>query len=215
MLNMNTYLPAFARFFAAAVCSLLLSTGAARADGHTLAVTEALAFEAGSLATMDARSAARLLKASKPAGNLVRFNRSWIDAQPVIEGGEEWHCLAQALYFEARGERIKGQFAVAEVILNRVASTEFPNTICGVINQGTGKRYRCQFSYMCDGRAEVIREQAAWERVGKVARLSMAGAAPKLTNGAKFYHTTAVRPRWSQVFEHTTTIGVHKFYRKS
>ena len=133
--------------------------------------------------------------------------------QPYIEGGPEWRCLAEALYFEARGETIKGQFAVAEVILNRVESTSFPNTACKVINQGTGKRYQCQFTYTCDGHAETINEPLAWEMVGKVARLAMAGAAGNLTDGAKYYHTTAVRPRWARVFTHTATIGVHKFYR--
>ncbi|MEM6897538.1 MAG: cell wall hydrolase, partial [Pseudomonadota bacterium] len=89
-----------------------------------------------------------------------------------------------------------------------------PDTICTVINQGTGRKYQCQFTYTCDGYSEVIREPAAWQEVGKVARLAMAGAAGNLTNGAQFYHTTAVRPRWSRIFEHTTTIGVHKFYRR-
>jgi spore germination cell wall hydrolase CwlJ-like protein len=65
---------------------------------------------------------------------------------------------------------------VAEVILNRVASTRYPNTVCGVINQGTGRKFACQFSYTCDGRAEVINEAAVYTRVGKVAKMMLAGA---------------------------------------
>ncbi|MCE8555436.1 cell wall hydrolase [Ruegeria pomeroyi] len=143
----------------------------------------------------------------------VTFSRSWIDQQPRAKGGEQWQCLAEALYFEARGETVKGQFAVAEVILNRVESERFPNTPCGVIRQGTGRKYQCQFTYTCDGRKEVIAEKQAYERVAKVARLAMDGAAESLTDGATYYHTTAVRPSWARRFTQTAKIGVHLFYR--
>ncbi len=143
----------------------------------------------------------------------VQFTRAFLDSRPEATGGSEFECLAEALYFEARGETVKGQFAVAEVILNRVKSTQFPDTICGVINQGTGKRYQCQFTYTCDGREEVIREQGAFDRVSKVARLMLDGVNPKLTEGATYYHTTGVTPRWSRTFTNTARIGVHLFYR--
>jgi spore germination cell wall hydrolase CwlJ-like protein len=129
------------------------------------------------------------------------------------DGGSEFSCLAEALYFEARGETIKGQFAVAEVILNRVASTQFPNTVCGVIHQGTGRKYQCQFTYTCDGQKEVIHEPQAYERVSKVARLALDGAGADLTEGATYYHTTAVNPRWARSFTRTARYGVHLFYR--
>ncbi|MAC76830.1 MAG: hypothetical protein CML66_02035 [Rhodobacteraceae bacterium] len=143
----------------------------------------------------------------------VEFSRSWVDALPKANGGKDWACLSEALYFEARGETIKGQFAVAEVILNRVHSQRFPNSVCGVIHQGTGKLHQCQFTYTCDGRAENIHEPAAYDRVAKVARLILDGKAKPLTDGATFYHTNAVRPRWSRVYKQTAQIGVHKFYR--
>lgn len=148
--------------------------------------------------------------ASKPA---VQFSRDWIDTQPKVEGAAEWQCLAEALYFEARGETVRGQFAVAEVIRNRVKSARFPGSYCGVINQGTGKKYQCQFTYTCDGNKEVIAEPAAFARVGKVARLMLDGAVPALTDGATHYHTNAVNPRWSRVYTKTASIGVHQFYR--
>lgn len=144
----------------------------------------------------------------------VIYNASWLNAQRKASGGSQWECLAEALYFEARGETVKGQFAVAEVIMNRVKSGRFPDSVCGVINQGTGKKYQCQFTYTCDGIPERIHEPRAWERVGKVARAILDGVAPmNLTDGATHYHTTAVRPRWSRTYTKTAQFGTHLFYR--
>ncbi|SIN82959.1 cell wall hydrolase [Vannielia litorea] len=144
----------------------------------------------------------------------VKYSAGWIDSQPrVTSGGSEWSCLAEALYHEARGETIKGQFAVAEVILNRVSSRAFPGSVCGVIHQGTGRKYQCQFTYTCDGYSDAIRERGAYERVAKVAWLMLNGAPRTLTNGATYYHTNAVRPSWSRKFKRTAQIGVHSFYR--
>lgn len=156
-----------------------------------------------------------LVSVSRPPQKAdVQFTRKWIDAQPRATGSSEWKCLAEALYFEARGETVKGQFAVAEVIKNRVKSSRYPSSFCAVINQGTGRKYQCQFTYTCDGQAEVIAEPNAYIRVGKVARAILDGRAPPVTNGATHYHTTAVRPRWSRVLTRTARIGVHLFYRR-
>jgi spore germination cell wall hydrolase CwlJ-like protein len=142
------------------------------------------------------------------------YSKVYMRSLPVAKGGKEWACLTEALYFEARGETVKGQFAVAEVILNRVSSPSFPDTICGVINQGTGRKFACQFTYTCDGRVEVIREPKAYDMVGKVAKMVMEGMPRTLTDGATFYHTKAVRPSWARVFERTAIIGFHHFYKK-
>ncbi|WP_254604145.1 cell wall hydrolase [Leisingera sp. ANG59] len=152
-------------------------------------------------------------KSRKTRTQQVEYSKAWLDSQPKATGGEQFACLAEALYFEARGETVKGQFAVAEVILNRVQSEQFPDTPCGVINQGTGRKYQCQFTYTCDGHKEVIREKKAYQRVAKVARAALDGLKSELTEGATYYHTTAVRPRWSRTFTNTTRIGVHLFYR--
>ncbi len=146
-------------------------------------------------------------------GAAVEYSRAWLDGLPPVKGDAAWRCLAEALYFEARGESVRGQFAVAEVILNRVDSARFPNSVCGVIRQGTGRRYQCQFTYTCDGHDEVIREKKAFERVGKIARLMLQGGARVLTKGATHYHTRRVSPKWSRKFLRTATIGVHHFYR--
>lgn len=155
---------------------------------------------------------AGLLRAPENAPE-VTFSGEWLDTRPAATGNADWACLSEALYFEARGETLKGQFAVAEVIMNRVKSTRFPDSICGVVKQGTGRKFQCQFTYKCDGIPETIRERGAYAAVGKVARAVIDGQAPVLTNGATYYHTTAVRPKWSRVFTKTAAIGVHIFYR--
>jgi len=143
----------------------------------------------------------------------VSFSQNWLDAQPAAKGDEEWRCLSEALYFEARGETVKGQFAVAEVILNRVKSTQYPGTVCAVVKQGTGRKYQCQFTYTCDGYKDVVAEHKAYERVSKVARVAIDGTANPLTDGATHYHNLTVRPAWARTFKKTAQIGVHLFYR--
>ena len=144
----------------------------------------------------------------------VEYSRNWLSKQSHPELGAQGSCLAEALYFEARGESVKGQFAVAEVIMNRVDSPSFPNTVCGVVHQGTGKKYACQFTYTCDGHPEVISEEAAYNNAAKIAALMVRGAARPLTDGATYYHTKAVAPAWSRKFSRTAAIGVHYFYRR-
>ncbi len=145
----------------------------------------------------------------------VSYSRQWLaglDTPTMDDAGLK--CLSEALYFEARGESVKGQFAVAEVILNRVASPAYPDDVCGVINQGTGRKYQCQFTYTCDGQPENIRERDAFEQVSKVAYVSLSGVADPLTDGATHYHTKHVNPSWARKFPRTATIGVHHFYRQ-
>lgn len=143
----------------------------------------------------------------------VEYSPQWLASQSFETSGADWRCLAEALYFEARGESVKGQFAVAEVILNRVDSSAFPDDVCAVVHQGTGRKYQCQFTYTCDGHADVISEAGAFKRVGKIAHLMVSGAPRPLTKGATHYHTRAVSPRWARRFAHTASIGVHEFYR--
>ena len=147
------------------------------------------------------------------APTVASFNRAILDAMPPATGGPQWKCLSEALYFEARGEDLWGQIAVAEVILNRVDSPRFPNSVCSVIRDGTGRRNRCQFSYYCDGKVESIGNPSAYERVKKIAAMMIEGRARALTNGATFYHTDAVTPSWMSAMQQTTVIGDHIFYR--
>ena len=148
------------------------------------------------------------------SADTIDYSSATLAKMPFVQGDAQWRCLSEALYFEARGETTKGLFAVGEVILNRVDSAAYPDTVCGVINQGTGRKYACQFTYTCDGQPEVINEQAAWQRVGKVARLLIDGAPRELTDGATHYHTTAVSPSWARRFPRVAQYGVHLFYRQ-
>jgi hypothetical protein len=132
------------------------------------------------------------------------------EAEP--EGDAEWRCMAEALYFEARGESLDGQVAVAEVILNRRDSGRYPDSVCGVVQQGTGEKWMCQFSYFCDGLPDAIGDEQAWERVGRIARVMLDGAPRDLTDGAMFYHARAVSPYWADEFTRTAAIGAHLFY---
>ena len=145
---------------------------------------------------------------------VVAYDDSYLASLPAATGDAQWRCLAEALYFEARGESVRGQFAVGEVILNRVDNAGYPGSLCGVINQGTGRKFACQFSYTCDGNPTVVRDQVSWERVGKVARVLLDGTPRDLTNGATHFHTHAVNPSWSRRFTRTAEIGAHMFYRE-
>ncbi|WP_350124289.1 cell wall hydrolase, partial [Roseovarius sp.] len=156
---------------------LLTMAGAASADTP---LTKLLETERRAINTLpDARLASFLTRPELS----VEYSAKWLAGQAPRKGDAEWRCLAEALYFEARGESVKGQFAVAEVILNRVDSVDFPDEVCAVVHQGTGRKYQCQFTYTCDGYKEVIAEKRAFENVGKVAYLMVKGAPRTLTEG--------------------------------
>lgn len=125
----------------------------------------------------------------------------------------EWQCLTEALYFEARGEDPLGQVAVAEVILNRVDSSRYPDTVCEVLMQGAHRRNACQFSYNCDGKANHIGNRKVYNRLGRLAKEMLSGAARELTGGALFYHATSVSPKWTRRLVRTARIGAHIFYK--
>jgi len=195
--------------FRMAIGAFLIMAGAAAADTP---VKKALDQEARALKSISAEKRAQLF--TRPETD-VTYSRDWLSQNAKAEGDKQWRCLAEALYFEARGESVKGQFAVAEVILNRVDSANYPDTICGVIHQGTGRKYQCQFTYTCDGHKEVIAEPAAFRQVGQVANLMVNGATRSLTKGATHYHTKSVNPRWARTYPRTATIGYHHFYKQS
>ena len=144
----------------------------------------------------------------------ISYDSAFLSSMSAPSGGAEWRCLSEALYHEARGESTRGLFAVGEVIMNRVDSAAYPNSICRVVHQGTGRKYACQFTWTCDGRSDAINNRTAFNRVGKVAKLLMDGAPRDLTQGATHYHTKAVNPSWARRFPRTASIGQHLFYRQ-
>lgn len=136
-----------------------------------------------------------------------------LDALPVISGNADWRCLSEAIYFESRGEPLAGQVAVAEVVLNRVDDPRYPKTVCGVTHQGVGRGRDCQFSYACDGRADVMNSALPRQRAEKLAALMLAGRPRTVTDGATNFHATRIHPSWMHRMTRTTTIGHHAFYR--
>lgn len=138
----------------------------------------------------------------------------WMDFSDVTaSGGPQWRCLTEALYFEARGESLAGQVAVAEVILNRVDSRRYPDSVCAVVGQGSENLNACQFSFKCDGKKEEMANREAFERAGQIARLMLDGRDRSLTLNATHYHADSVNPRWARRLVPTAKIGAHVFYR--
>ena len=142
-----------------------------------------------------------------------KFSFKVLDALPIPKMTSELRCLAEAIYFEARGEPLEGQYAVGEVIINRALSQAFPNSICGVISEGASRRNACQFSYNCDGKLEVIVERGIYKRILKLSRVLLEPSARVLTDGATFFHAKAVNPSWAKKFKKTGEFGQHIFYK--
>ena len=124
------------------------------------------------------------------------------------------HCLAQAIYFEARNEPVRGQIAVAQVVLNRVFSPYYPETVCGVVFQNAHRHLSCQFTFACDGIPERVSERGPWIRAQKIAKQAL-DAQVWLTDVAKstHYHATYVRPNWIREMKVMVKHGQHIFYR--
>ena len=121
---------------------------------------------------------------------------------------EQFQCLASAVYFESRGEPLEGQLAVAEVILNRVASGRFRSTVCDVVTQPS------QFSFVRGGRSpEPTRASAAWARAVAIARIAMDNLHDVTGDQSLFFHATYVRPSWGRPSARIARIGNHIFYR--
>jgi len=138
--------------------------------------------------------------------------------QPSIDEAE-LNCLAQNIYFEARGESLAGQMAVGLVTMNRVRSEGmWPNTVCGVVRQGNlngahPSLYNCQFAWYCDGISEQITDEDAWERSVVVATRVMENRVRDFTDGATNFHTVSTRPDWSRRMTETIRIDNHVFLK--
>lgn len=136
------------------------------------------------------------------------------DAFAPTAGGETAvACLTEAIYFEARSEPVEGQLAVGEVVLNRVDSDAYPNDVCAVVRQGTGRIDACQFSYTCDGNPDIVNDPRSWTVAEQIARALIGGAPRRLTHDATHYHANYVHPYWAKAFPRTADIGRHIFYR--
>lgn len=141
-------------------------------------------------------------------------------AQGVLHDSRQLKCLAKAIYHEARGEPRRGQEAVGRVILNRVANTAYPNSICGVVYQNAHLPNRCQFSFACDGNSETPHEANAWKSAQHLARALVRcdvgcraePGTPKAIWTSTHFHADYVNPGWARHFSRTGKIGRHIFY---
>jgi spore germination cell wall hydrolase CwlJ-like protein len=124
-------------------------------------------------------------------------------------------CLAEAVYFEARGEAVRGQIAVAQVVMNRIFSGFYPNTVCAVVYQNKHHRaFECQFTFACDNIPDVVREPDMWERARKIATAMLDGQLwlPEVAKSTH-YHAYWVHPSWVSEMKQMYKFGVHTFYR--
>jgi spore germination cell wall hydrolase CwlJ-like protein len=123
-------------------------------------------------------------------------------------------CLAEAVYFEARGEEVRGQIAVAQVVMNRAFSGKYPNSVCGVVYQNKYRHLACQFTFACDNNPDVIREPDMWERARKIAKAMLDGLIwlPEVGKSTH-YHAYYVHPSWVSEMTKIWKFGVHTFYR--
>jgi spore germination cell wall hydrolase CwlJ-like protein len=123
-------------------------------------------------------------------------------------------CLTEAVYFEARGEAVRGQIAVAQVVMNRAFSGFYPSTVCGVVYQNKHRHLACQFTFACDRVADVVREPDMWDRAKKIAKAMLDGQLwlPEVAKSTH-YHAYWVRPSWVNEMKKMYKFGVHTFYR--
>lgn len=158
-----------------------------------------------------AKDISTLLLAEKALAEFSKFDFTTLTVAKL--NGEERTCLAQAIYYEARSEPRIGQLAVADVVLNRVASPLYPNSICEVVFQGSERRTGCQFSFTCDGSMDAQRNMRKWEASEQMAGAILAGIRAPVSRNATHYHANYVDPYWAPRMTPTASIGTHKFYK--
>ena len=149
--------------------------------------------------------------ATEFSGNVPEANslRELVAAMPAAgELSDEMRCLAGAVYFEARGEPLHGQLAVAQVVINRAESSSFPSSYCGVVYQ------RAQFSFVRGGDMPRIQTgTAAWTRAKAIARIAHQGMWESEADDSLYFHATYVKPRWASKKTRRAAIETHIFYR--
>lgn len=157
------------------------------------------------------QSGADMQVVSADLSDLVDYDFTEIEIARVK--ADERRCMAEALYYESRNESIMGKLGVADVVLNRVDSSYWPDTICGVVYQGSHRTTGCQFSFTCDGSMDRGRNQALYEELDELAGVILAGMHMPVSRDATHYHADYVSPYWAPSMTPTASIGAHKFYR--
>ena len=181
-------------------------------------------------------TAAMILTATTAFASLAStFQDPQVEELYTEQNRPELYCLAQNIYFEAKSEPLAGQYAVADVVLNRVNDTRYPNSICEVVREGPikeswktkqdpnlsdderiyyPKKNRCQFSWYCDGKTDKVRDQDAWRKAQVIAyKIVHTDKMRGITEGATHYHADYVSPKWANEIQLVGTISTHIFYR--
>ncbi|MHA1553413.1 MAG: cell wall hydrolase [Alphaproteobacteria bacterium] len=148
----------------------------------------------------------------------IGVNHAWLNyAIPASSRSKkETRCLANAIYFEARGESERGRIAVAQVVINRLKNPAYPNSLCSVVYQNKHKRNRCQFSFACDGVRDRVSDKKSWAQSQALAERILHDDRTlfqKDIGAATHYHANYVRPRWARKMKKMKRIGRHIFYK--
>ena len=144
----------------------------------------------------------------------------------AYELDKQTECLAMNIYHEARNSNLADKLAVADVVLNRVDSPKYPNTVCEVVHQAVVSKWhlsegrivplknQCQFSWYCDGKSDIPIEQDAWEDAKLIAvKIHTFRLFRGISEGSLMYHAHYVNPYWASSYHLVGTIGKHKFYK--
>lgn len=198
-----------------------LRTAPRSLDGATPGVPRAVALASTTPVEPDALPQQLVMEPSGAAPRAVAATTTRAVERPnyaalidAAKADSEQKCLAQAIYFEARSEPEEGQAAVAQVVLNRVMSGLYPQSVCGVVFQNRHRRMACQFTFACEGKALRVNDPESWARAERIAREVTDGQTYLAdVGGATHYHATYVRPRWARKLERMDKIGVHVFYK--
>jgi len=157
---------------------------------------------------------AEQLNALRPfADAAIRPMRPFVFSGDAGDRDRALQCLTQAVYYEAAREPLKGQQAVAQVVLNRVRHPAYPKSICGVVYQGSANVTGCQFTFTCNGAMKWRPESALWDRAQAVARRALAGYVDRDVGSATHYHAVYVAPYWAPTLVKMVQVGQHIFYR--
>ena len=130
---------------------------------------------------------------------------------------EQLTCMAEVMYFEARGEGREGMLAIGHVVMNRTTDPRFPDSVCKVTKQGkhvNGKpvRNKCQFSWYCDGLPDVIKDNETYLIALELAISVLTGQSTNPVGKSLYFHAVYVRPRWARIFLRLRKVGKHIFY---
>jgi hypothetical protein len=157
---------------------------------------------------------AQEVNALRPFSGLpIRPMRPFVLTADVGDRTRAVHCMAQAIYYEAAREPLKGQQAVAQVVLNRMRHPAYPKSVCGVVFQGAARATGCQFTFTCDGSLRWAPQTDLWRRAEDVARKALAGYVDRDVGSATHYHASYVAPYWAPTLVKMTQVGAHIFYR--